>query len=169
MAATSRVFVVAVVAALLHGAVAGKTKIEFRLTFDSIPDKSINHATAYPQVQTTTIDASGVGYDVTNDVGGEQAKWTSFLVKQQGNHWSEAGNITFGSSGAGINFESFGLSGQVKNGPATGASYGAITYNISGGYGAYKGADGVMVDMFESDGVSPSFPISAWGFFWIDA
>lgn len=94
--------------------------------------------------------------------------WTSWTVKQVGDTWEEAGNVTFGSGPNGFRFTSFGLSGRVKSGPGNdGSQYGAITYNISGGFGEWEHADGVMVDMFEAGATATTFPISAWGFFWV--
>ena len=53
------------------------------------------------------------------------ALWQSYLIKQVGNRWSEAGNITF-SEGNTVIFESNELSG-IQQGNFSDLQYGAVS------------------------------------------
>lgn len=54
---------------------------------------------------------------------------------------------------------------RLAHGVGTTRAY--CTPDIYGGTGAYKGADGVMVDTFIGPAGATSFPINGWGFFWL--
>lgn len=54
------------------------------------------------------------------------------------------------------------------NGVIYAPTYGAITYNITGGTGRFANAYGMMVDTFlAGNSSSPTFTINAWAFFWL--
>ena len=96
-----------------------RIRFEFALKFESFPTGNVNTAYARNQQLMTSMKGGEPSFTLgqtgsdPDDVG---AVWRSFLVKQVGNVWSEAGNITFtdeskNESNA-IFFQSIGLSGH---------------------------------------------------------
>lgn len=72
------------------------------------------------------VRPAGVTHSLTASDSGATALWVSELTGEAGANWAERGNVTVGAAGTFL-FRSFGMSGTVKNGPAPGGSYGAIT------------------------------------------
>ena len=48
-------------------------------------------------------------------------------------------------------------------------SFFLVWADIYGGFGKYESAAGVMVDTFIGPAHATSFPINAWGFFWLNS
>jgi len=164
---------------------AGHTRapFEFALKFNCTPSPTgVNHAWAVTQSLITNLTSVPPRFVEIDEKEGH-AEWVSVLVNQTANSWSEKGNISFtpkrraeasllhkvrddavgnGEEEDMLHFESPGLTGVIF-----GNNHGAITYNITGGTGRFRGATGMMVDTFVALPNQTTFAINAWGFFWL--
>ncbi len=166
-AASLSLLLVAVVGVTAFGVIkptegdTGARMIQFALAFKCVNIDGVNHATANSQSLISDLSGTFPRFSVMKGEG--VAYWTSILVNQSATSWWERGNITFDDDKKDIlHFESPGMTGVIY-----GPNYGAISYNITGGTGKFKGASGMMVDTFIAPPNSTTFDINAWGFVWL--
>jgi hypothetical protein len=96
---------------------------------------------------------------------GPTAVWNSQVTANDDGTFSEQGNISFTTTSI-VHFQS-ALPGHAHDGPDSGDAYGTITYIVTGGEGAFAGAQGWMVDMFIAANGSPAFDINAALVLWV--
>lgn len=140
--------------------------MQFALRFRTESINGVNHGVASSQSLVSLVDGSRVAFDVMEGQGRE-VRWTSVLVAQQGDLWSEKGNVTFDAQPDDVlHFESPGLAGHALN-----SNWGGIVYNITGGAGRFAGSVGVMVDTFWNPPTNATnasaFWINAWAMIWV--
>jgi len=146
------------------------TEYQFFLTFSTISNGNTNFGTAASQFKSTFMSSVyenelGMLYDSNSANEGPLAAWVSEVSVNADNTFSERGNISFTPASV-LHFES-ATPGISHEGPGSTDEYGTISYEITGGEGAFSNAQGWMVDMFIADGNSLAFQINAALIVWV--
>jgi hypothetical protein len=120
--------------------------LEFRGTAGAGPDgRRRARSTAPSQALTTVLGAGGVQAEV-KALDGEQAVLESAVERFADGSFVEDGTITYGRAGS-ITFETVGR-GTVAPAPIEGWTSGAVVWTVTGGRGAFQGAQGLITSNF---------------------
>jgi hypothetical protein len=120
--------------------------LEFRGTAGAGPDgKRRAKSTAPSQSLTTVLGAGGVRAEM-KALDGDAATLDSAVERFPDGSFVEDGTITYGRAGS-VTFETVGR-GTVAPAPIGGGTSGAVMWLVTGGRGAFQGAQGLITSNF---------------------
>jgi len=133
------------------------------------PGVYIGRGKAGSQDFTTLIDAQD-GFDMIfgQSLGPKSVLTSILVVAPDGSHFSETGNITFAAEKEDnhlIYFDTL-LNGTMIE-IDTFIIHGLIVLEVTGGYGAFKGASGAITSNFVYNATSSTFVDNQYGTLWL--
>ena len=120
--------------------------LEFRGHAAPAPDGKRRANTTAPSQGLTTVLRAGDIHAAVKALDGERAVLDSTVERFPDGTFVENGTITYGSAGA-ITFVTVGR-GTVTPAPIDGWTSGAVTWTVTSGAGAFRGATGLITSNF---------------------